>query len=389
MQTILAYKRSNGEIGIRNYILIISLVQCANSTAFKIAAACNCQVITIDTGCGEFREDEARTNLGLIRAGQHPNIFGVLLNSLGCQWTRPEVISEEISKQGKRVEHLCIQREGGTEETIKKGIDIVNHLKKGAAREKRKECPVSSLRLGVYCGGSDWTSSLAAHPLVGECVDLFASLGAGFVSSPIRGMPGGEQHLIELAINEDLENRILDISEEYRKDIEYTTGQKLSDVNPTPGNKANGITTLREKAISNLKLSGTRTKLRGVLDLGERIKEPGFWIIDNRKGGNDIYACTALAMSGAHLCLFTTGQGTPIGTAAMVTMKVCANPETIRNLGEDMIDFDASSIIEKGDEIGKIATSLKECVIGIANGSITKSERFGDSSWATPPMGRI
>lgn len=389
MRTIKAYRRSNGTIGIRNHILVISLVHCSNSTAAKIASACKVPAITIDTGCGEFRKDEERTNLGLIRAGQHPNVYGVLLISLGCQWTNPEYIAGEIAKAGTKVAHLCIQKEGGVERTVIRGTQIVCDMMAESSALNREDVPISDLRLSVYCGGSDWSSSLAANPVVGECMDLFADQGAAFVSSPIRGMPGGEQHLTRLARDTTIGRRVLEISCEYRNEILQATGQSISDVNPTPGNKANGMTTLREKAISNLKLSGNRTPLNGILEIGEPIPGPGFWIIDNRKGSNDIYACTAVAMAGAHICLFTTGQGTPIGIANTVTVKVTANPKTYAHLGQEIIDFNASAVITEGMTIEESAAQLFETVIEIANGKATKSELLGDNSWVTPPCGTI
>ena len=349
MDTIQAYLRTNGMIGIRNYVLVLSLVHCSNSTANKIAIQCDVPALTIDTGCGEFREDADRTNLGLILAGQHPNVYGVLLVSLGCQWIDPAYIGEEIARSGTKVAHLCIQDENGVENTVRKGVEIVHRMLVESRAMERTACPVSKLRLGVYCGGSDWSSSLAANAVVGECADLFAERGVGFASSPIRGMSGYERHLVELAATREIGERILEISDTYRNEILSATGASISDVNPTPGNKAHGITTLCEKAIRKLKLCGSRTPLNGILPIGAPIPGPGHWLIDNRKGGNDIYACTALAMASAHICLFTTGRGTPLGNAAMVAIKVTANPDTGQRMGAEMIDLDVSQVIT--DEI--------------------------------------
>lgn len=387
MRKVKVYKRQDGEVGIRNSIIVISLVHCANSTAEKIAYLSNVPVITIETGCGEFHDDEERTNLGLIRAGQHPNVYGVLLISLGCQWTDPDFIANEIKKTDTKVAHLCIQKEQGINNTVRKGCEIIQRMKNDSSILVRQEVDLSELRFSMYCGGSDWSSSLAANPVVGECMDLFAEEGAAYISSPIRGMPGGEQHLVSLAKDQKIGEQILHISEEYRKTIKENTGQKISDVNPTPGNKANGITTLREKAISNLELSGTRTSLQGVIQIGEKIPGPGFWIVDNRKGGNDIYACTALAMAGAHICLFTTGQGTPMGTIGPVTIKITANPDTYKKLGMEMIDYDASKIINENQTIQEAGKELFEKTLQIIDGTESKSELLGEFSWVTPPCG--
>lgn len=389
MKTFRGYPRVDGNVGIRNTVLVISLIQCANSTVHRIAQECGVPAITIDTGCGEFKEQETRTNLGLIRAGQHPNVFGVLLVSLGCQWTDPDYIAAEISKTGTIVHHLCIQDEGGVEETIKRGIGIVESLKEEGRKMPREEYPITKLILSVYCGGSDWSSSLAANVVTGETVDLFGDDGGAFISSSIRGMAGNEKHLIELAANHEVGNQILDIITEYRKDILNQTGQSIADVNPTPGNKAHGITTLCEKAISNLKLSGSRTPVQGVIEVGERPPSEGQWLVDNRKGGNDAYACTALAMGGAHICLFTTGRGTPLGNATAVTIKITANSDTYERLGKEMIDFDASDVITGKQTVEESAAKLYELVKEVADGKMTKAEILGDFSWVTPPTGRI
>ena len=389
MDSVLGYKRANGRFGIRNQILVMSLVQCANSAVNQIAVRCGVPAITIDTGCGEYHDQEKRTNLGLIRAGQHPNVYGVLMVSLGCQWTDPAVIGGEIEKSGTKVFHLCMQDEGGMRSTVEKGVKIVEAMLLESAALERTPFPVSDLVLSVYCGGSDWSSSLAANVVTGETMDLFGDAGAAFVSAGIRGMPGNEQHVIELAANLDVGEKILDIVEAYRQDVLQMTGQSIADVNPTPGNKAHGITTLCEKAIGNLKLSGSRTLVQGVLEVGQDIPGPGQWLLDNRQGGNDVYAATALAMTGAHLCLFTTGRGTPLGNAASVTVKITGNSDTYRRLGEEMIDFDASGVITQHADFKVLAKDLYQLVLDVASGSPTKSEQMRDFSWVTPPFGKI
>lgn len=261
-------------------------------------------------------------------------------------------------------------------------------LQEGQQME-RIPCPVSGLVLSVYCGGSDWSSSLAANVVTGGTADLFGDRGAAFVSASLRGMPGNEAHVIELAANYQIGMQILEIVNEYRRDVQELTGQSIADVNPTPGNKAHGITTLCEKAIGNLKLSGNRTRINGVLQVGEDVPGPGQWFLDNRQGGNDVYAATALAMSGAHICLFTTGRGTPLGNAASVTVKITGNPDTYRRLGEEMIDFDASRMITGQATAEELSEELYQTVLSVANGTQTKAEQMEEFSWVTPPFGKI
>lgn len=389
MRTIQAYRRANGEIGIRNRILILSLVQCANGAVNKIASICDVPAITIDTGCGEYHDQEHRTNLGLIRAGQNPNVYGVVLVSLGCQWTDPAAIGSEIEKCGKKVYHICIQDIGGVQSAVEKGVELVRQMQAEAAALKREEFPISMLKFSVYCGGSDWSSSVAANVVTGECADKLGDQGAAFATASLRGAPGNEQHLIDLAADYTIGERILNAVEEYRNDVFQMTGQSIADVNPTPGNKAFGITTLCEKAIGNLKLSGNRTPINGVLEVGDPLPGPGQWFIDNRQGGNDVYATTTLAMAGTHLCLFTTGRGTPLGTPTAVTVKITGNADTYRRLGAEMIDFDASPIITEGASVDQLSDELLDLVVEIANGAPAKSELLADYSWATPPFGKI
>lgn len=386
---VMGYRRAHGRFGIRNQVLVISLVQCANGAVTRIAARCGVPAVTIDTGCGEYHDQENRTNLGLIRAGQHPNVYGAVLVSLGCQWTDPKAIAAEIEKYGTKVFHLCIQDEGGVKATVEKGTALVEQLLKEGREMPREPFPVSDLVVSVYCGGSDWSSSLAANVTTGEAADLLGDAGAAIVSAGIRGMPGNERHLIELAADYKVGERILNIVEEYRNDVLKMTGQSIADVNPTPGNKAHGITTLCEKAIGNLELSGNRTKVVGVLEVGEDIPSSGQWLLDNRQGGNDVYAATALAMTGAHICLFTTGRGTPLGNAASVTIKITGNPDTYARLGKEMIDFDASPVITQNRDYRDMGKELYQQVLAVASGARTKAEELEDFSWVTPPFGKI
>ena len=388
-QSVMGYRRRQGRFGIRNRVLVISLVQCANGAVMQIASRCGVPAITINTGCGEYHDQENRTNLGLIRAGQHPNTYGVLLVSLGCQWTNPQLIAAEIEKYGTKVFHLCIQDEGGVKNTVEKGTKLVEQMLAEGAAMPREPFPISDLIVSVYCGGSDWSSSLAANVTTGEAADIFGDNGAAIVSAGVRGMPGNERHLVELAENYEVGERILGIVEEYRNDVLNMTGQSIADVNPTPGNKAHGITTLCEKAIGNLELSGNRTKVVGVLEMGEDVPSGGQWLLDNRQGGNDVYATTALAMTGAHICLFTTGRGTPLGNAASVTIKITGNPDTYSRLGKEMIDFDASPVISQHRDYREMGRELYQMALDVANGAETKAEKMEDFSWVTPPFGKI
>ena len=388
MQTLMGYPRSDGRFGIRNYVIVISLVQCANGTVTKIANACDVAPITIDTGCGDYEAAANKVNLGLIRAGQHPNVYGVLLVSLGCQWINADEIAAEIAKCGKRVEHICIQDEGGMKNSVAKGIALVEDMKKEAAAQQRVEFPMRDLVVGLNAGGSDWTSGIAANISVGAASDLVWEKGGGsIIGGGVRFIPGDERYHCDRAVTYEAGLAVLDALDEYCHDLIEFTGQSVSEVNPTPGNKAGGITTLAEKAMGTVKLHG-HVPLSGVLQTGDHVPHPGGWFLDERHGANDMYSTTACAMTGAHVMFLTTGRGTPHGNAVMPVIKVTGNPETARRL-EEFIDYSCGDILSAKKTPQQCGQELFELLVEVCNGKEIKAEENGDWSYGIPPAGRF
>ena len=387
MRTIQAYQRKDGRIGIRNYVIVLSLVQCANRTAEKIAAACGVPAITINTGCGEYKKSAERTDLGLIRAGQHPNVYGALLVSLGCQWIDPAHIAGEILKTDTAVHHICIQEEGGLKPAVEKGIELVKKMQTEAAASQRRACDMNKLVLSTNAGGSDWTSGLSANPVVGKVADKVIENGGSVVAGVIRGLPGAEKYVVERAANPKVGAEIYDAIRSYCDDVFALTGQLISEVDPTPGNKEGGLTTLTEKAIGNAMFRGN-APIQGLIHTGDAVPYPGNWFLTERQGGNDIYQDTACAMCGAHLMLFTTGRGSPQGHAVMPIVKVTGNADTARRLGGDIIDYSAADVLAGRITHAEAADALFEMLVDVCNGTPTKAEIFGDYSYATPPAGK-
>ena len=331
-ETIMGYKRADGSFGIRNQVLVISLVQCSNNAAQRISNACNVPTTFVDAACGEFPDRFARTLKGFITAGTHPNTFGVVLLSLGCQQTNPEEVAEAIRKTGRPVVNISIQSDGGVTKAIADGIKAVNELKEQAAAQKREPCPTSGLIISGYNGGSDWTSGLSANPAVGEAIDMHLAIGGKAVQ--------------------------------------------------IPGNKAGGLTTMTEKNLGSFKTQG-HGRILGILDCGDSVPGPGNWGINQAQGANDAYASTTLAMSGCHICLFTTGRGNPIGNACMTTIKITGNPTTATML-EDMIDYSAKPMLYGEKTLQESGRELYDLILRVANGEETKAEKLGDYSWTTP-----
>ncbi len=375
-ETVMGYPRADGSFGIRNFVVVISLVQCSNNAAQRIATACNVPATFVDAVCGEFPERFERSKKGFIMAGTHPNTYGAVLLSLGCQQTNPQEIVDAIAATGRPVVSISMQDDGGATAAIKKGIEAVNRLKAEAAAQQRVPCPLSGLRMGGYNGGSDWTSGLSANPVVGEVLDMHESIGGTIIGGAGRGGYPTKAGSYEVGM------KLMEIGDFFNEDCTRRGGKGLSQVNPTPGNKAGGLTTMTEKNLGSFKTGG-HVRMQGILECGEIPPGPGGWGINQPQGANDSYAVTTSAMSGCHICLFTTGRGNPIGNAVMTTIKITGNPRTATALS-DMIDYSAVPMLYGEKSLQESGRELYDLVIKVANGQETQAEKLGDYSWNTP-----
>ena len=381
MSEIKAYRRPDGRVGIRNYVLVISMVSCSNTVTERIARTTGTIPVVHEQGCCEFEHDHARTKLALIAAGRNPNVGAVLLVGLGCEQTNIEDVRACVAETGKPVEAILIQREGGSPEAERKGVDIVRRLKGVCESQERVPCRVADLVVGVQCGGSDWTTAISANPVIGAMTDLVVAAGGSVLMSEVAGFPGSEHIVASRAVSHDVGLQVLDMISELRAEYIETYGQKIEEVNPTPGNKAGGITTLVEKSMGNIKKMGT-SPVQGVLKLGQAIPHPGLWVIDNRAQGPDPFNLTGLAMQGAVVTAFSSGRGSPVGNAVMPTLKLTGNPETFRKLGS-ITDFNAGAVIE-GATIPETGKALYALLLEIAGGRETKSEINGNFEYIVP-----
>lgn len=384
MTEIMAYRRADGRVGIRNYVLVISMVSCSNTVTEKIARAAGAIPIVHEQGCTEFEHDHARTVLALVSAGKNPNVGAVLLVGLGCEQTDIEAVRKAIAETGKPVEAILIQKEGGSPAAEQKGVEIVRRLKKICEKQKRVPCSVADLVVGVQCGGSDWTTALSANPVIGAMSDLVLENGGSVLMSEVAGFPGSEHIVASRAISREVGLQVLDMISELRDEYVETYGQKIEEVNPTPGNKEGGITTLVEKSMGNIKKMG-QSRVQGVLKLGEPMPRVGLWVIDNRAQGPDSFNLTGLAIQGAVVTAFSSGRGSPVGNAVMPSLKLTGNPETFRKL-ESINDFNAGVVIE-GTSIPEAGAQLYKMLIEVAGGKKTKSEINGNFEYIIPREG--
>lgn len=287
-------------MGTRNLVLVLSMVSCSNTVVSRIAMKTGAVPITHEFGCVEFEDDHRRTKMALVAAGRNPNVYGVLLVGLGCEQILLADVKQAIATTGKPVEGILIQEEGGSPEAEARGIEIVRKLQEEAERQPRVPCSAGGLVVGVQCGGSDWTTAVAGNTVIGAMADHVIENGGSVLMSEVMGFPGSEQIVAANAVSREVALQILDMVTDLRAEYVELYGQTIEEVNPTPGNKAGGITTLVEKSMGNVRKMG-RSPVQGVLQLGDPIPHPGLWVVDNRAQGPDPFNVTGFAIQGANV----------------------------------------------------------------------------------------
>jgi len=373
------YIRENGKVGIRNYVLVMSSVGCANNVTERIAAETGTHPITHQQGCLQLGIDQALTKKMLIGAANNPNVGAVLIVGLGCETIQPSLIAAEV--RGKPVEYITIQECGGTSKTVQKGVEIVRDLQRKIAGQKREPVDISHLIIGLKCGGSDTFSGLTANPVLGYVSDRIVDLGGTVILSETPGLFGGDKYLRDRIVTEEGKRKFDEILKFYW-DESARLGETLTEGEMSPGNIKGGLTTLIEKSLGGIKKGGSRP-IMGGLDFSGEITGKGLWIMD--PPGFDIITISGQAAGGAQLILFTTGRGSPVGCSIAPVIKVCSNTKTFEWMEEDM-DINAGKIIDEGLSIGEVGEELLMKIIDVANGEPTKSEISGHREFA---LGRI
>ena len=362
--TFVGYIRDNGDVGIRNDIFIVVTVGCVNKVAERLAAMTGAVAFTHPFGCSQLGDDQTTTQLILRGIVNHPNAGGVLVLGLGCENNNIEVFKKVLGEwNGNRVKFLNCQ---DFDDEIDEGIKLINELKEYASTFVRQPVPVSKLRIGLKCGGSDGYSGITANPLVGRVSDKLISMGGSCVLTEVPEMFGAEHLLMARAENEEVFNNIVSLINNFKE--YYERHNQVIYENPSPGNKKGGITTLEEKSLGCVQKAGSSTVV-DVLDYGDTVRKNGLSLLNGP--GNDIVAITNLFAAGVHLILFTTGRGTPVGSG-VPTVKIATN-NSLATRKSAWIDFDASPTLE-GQEL---TDELFDYIVNVANGTETKNETYG------------
>jgi len=382
MRTFQGYRRSDGRVGVRNHVLVVSTISCANHVASLIAQRTGTAAITHDVGCLQFAQDRALTERTIFGAGMSPNVGAVLFVGLGCEQTPTVEMARSVT--GKPARHLLIQEAGGTTAAIAAGVDTVRELLRLTAGQERVNCEVAELCVSLKCGGSDFTTAIASNPAVGVAVDFLVEAGGTALLTETPGFPGSEHILARQARTPEVARRIYQIVDAYRDEIRTRFNRNVNDGNPSPGNIAGGITTLIEKSLGTIKKAG-KHPIEGVLEFAEDVfGKKGVWIMDTP--GHDVFSVSGPAAGGAHINLFTTGRGSPLGNAICPVLKICGNPESFRRLNENM-DINAGTIMLGSRSVEEVGREIFEAVVLAAGGELTKAEVLEHREFAIPRIG--
>ena len=374
--TFMGFNRPDGKVGVRNEIWVIPTVGCVNNVATAIAKQANAfvkgsveEVIAFPHpyGCSQMGDDQEHTRKILADLINHPNAGGVLVLGLGCENSNIDVLKPYIGDYDEnRVKFLVCQEH---EDEIADSVEVIKGLIDYASKFEREPISVSKLVIGMKCGGSDGLSGITANPLVGRFSDLLISKGGTTILTEVPEMFGAETILMNRCANEELFHQTVDLINDF-KNYFKSHNQTIYE-NPSPGNKKGGISTLEDKSLGCTQKSGSAL-VKGVLQYGDTVKTPGLNLLS--APGNDLVAATALAASGAHIVLFTTGRGTPFA-CPVPTMKISSNSR-LAGKKDNWIDFNAG-VVAEGEDLDTVGKRLFDEVVAVASGKEVKSEIAG------------
>lgn len=369
------FKRKNRNAGIRNELWIVPTVGCVNGVAETIIKRFekevgdispfdNILVLKHNYGCSQLGDDHANTRSILRDAVLHPNAGGVLVLGLGCENNNLHEFREGLGEYDEERVKFLVSQEVSNE--IEEGVKLLKEIYEHTKNDKREDVPLSELKVGLKCGGSDGLSGITANPLLGKFSDFLTAQGGTTVLTEVPEMFGAETILMERAENQEVFAKSVELINDFKQYF-IANDQPIYE-NPSPGNKAGGITTLEDKSLGCTQKAGTATII-DVLKYGERLKKKGLNLLS--APGNDLVAASALASAGCQLVLFTTGRGTPFGTY-VPTMKVSTNTPLFE-AKPHWIDFDAGVLLEQSADM--VLQDFIDYVIKVASGEQVNNEK--------------
>ncbi len=392
--TFLGYVREDGRVGTRNYIAVVAASNCAAHTAETIARSFEEYTFPPNVdgvvafphgdGCGHAfgpDVDQLRRTLGGVLA--HPNVSAAVILGLGCEVNQIDHYLGPGAPASPRLVGLTLQSSGGTTGTVAAARREIARFIDQAAAEQRREVPASKIVLGLNCGGSDSFSGITANPALGHCSDLLAQIGATPVLAETPEIFGAEHLLVRRARNRLVAEKLLACVHSYKRYLSRFEGS--FDDNPSPGNKAGGLTNILEKSLGAVAKGGTST-LVDVYDYAERITAPGFVFMNTP--GYDPVSLSGLAAGGCNLIAFTTGRGSAIGFPTIPVVKIATNSDTYRRMSGNM-DVNAGLIGDGEKSVQQVGREIFDLVLEVASGRRTCAERLGHKEFVPWRIGPV
>jgi altronate hydrolase len=378
--------RPDGRIATRNYIGVLTTVNCSATAAKHIARVFEGDMLadypnvdgvvafTHGTGCAMAMDGEGFALLQRLMWGyaRHPNMAGILLVGLGCESNQIKFLLDAYGlEEGPAFRYMNIQDTGGTRATVEAGVRIIREMLPEANRVERQDVAAANLTVALQCGGSDAYSGITANPALGAAADLVVRHGGTAILAETPEIYGAEHLLTQRAVSREVGEKLI---ERIRWWEDYTARNGGSmDNNPSPGNKAGGLTTILEKSLGAAAKGGT-TNLTGVYKYAEPVDEKGFVFMDSP--GYDPASITGQVASGANLVCFTTGRGSAFGFKPAPSIKLATNTPMYQRLEEDM-DLNCGEILDKGVSVGEMGERIFRLFLAVASGKQSKSEELG------------
>ncbi|MFP4354409.1 MAG: UxaA family hydrolase [Phycisphaerae bacterium] len=377
-----AWPRETGRFGIRNHVVAISSVSCANFAVEQLARRCDGLIpITHQHGCTHLGDDRQQVLRTLAGTAGNPNVGAVLIIGLGCESTTAGQIAEIVATENRMVDTLVIQQAGSVEDLLDRAERIVGRMRDFAASLERIEVGPEALTIGLECGGSDPFSGITANPTVGLATDALVDAGATVILSETTEMIGAEDALLPRIERQEDRDKLLGWIARYL-DQARVQGCDLRGVNPTPGNIRAGLSSIEEKSLGCICKGGSKPIVE-VIDYAERPGRTGLVLMNTP--GNDPESITGMVAGGANCVLFTTGVGTPLGNPVAPVIKIASNSPMASRMAS-YIDLDAGRIIG-GAAPQAVADELLEILLAVAAGQLTLSERNGCREFAINRIG--
>ncbi|MDQ6678768.1 MAG: altronate dehydratase family protein [Acidobacteriota bacterium] len=394
MPKFLGYAREDGRAGTRNYIAVVAASNCAAHTSELIAASFDGRALPANIdgivafphgeGCGmSIGPDSQQLQRTLSGVLAHPNVAAAVILGLGCEVNQIEHYLGPNAPRTSRLVGLTVQNSGGTSGAVAAAHREIERLMDEASAEERVEIPASKIVLGLNCGGSDSFSGITANPALGYCSDLLAAIGATAVLAETTEIFGAEHLLVERARNREVAEKLLGFVTGYKTYLNRFGGS--FDDNPSPGNKAGGLSNILEKSLGAVAKAGTST-LTDAVAYAERVRTPGFVFMDTP--GYDPVSLTGLAAGGCNVIAFTTGRGSAIGFPSIPVIKIASNSFTYGRMTENM-DINAGKIADGEQSVAEVGQEIFAMVLRVASGERTKAELLGHKEFVPWRIGPV